>query len=214
MISMAGGRLWSPEEDRFLRHNREQMTLAQLGEKLGRSWRSINVRCSKLGIVIYRPWTEHDEKVLRDYYQKMSLRKLAADLHRTEVAVRQRYFELGLVSFHHYPKGTKCAVRDCTSDREQGPWCRLHYHRWYRGGDPGEPDRRRARHGEGKGRRQAVCNGKKAYKYRVEWEKIHGPIPAGYLIHHKNENPKDDSPDNLQLVTRAEHARLHSKKHQ
>jgi len=188
------------------------MTLAQLGEKLDRSWRSINVRCSKLGLVTYRPWTEHDDSLLREHYKKTHPHKLAVDLHRTERAVRQRCFEFGLVSFRHYSKGTKCAVADCTSDRGQGPWCRLHYHRWYRRGDPGESDRRRARHGEGKGRRCTSDNGKNRYKYRVEWEKIHGPIPAGYLLHHKNENPRDDSPDNLQLVTRAEHARLHKKK--
>lgn len=45
--------------------------------------------------------------------------------------------------------------------------------------------------------------------HRVIWEEHNGPIPAGGLIHHKDENPLNNDPANLQLKSRSEHSRLH-----
>lgn len=52
---------------------------------------------------------------------------------------------------------------------------------------------------------------RQAWKRRahIVWEKANGPVPKGYLIHHINEDEGDDCLENLQLVTRAEHMRLH-----
>lgn len=42
------------------------------------------------------------------------------------------------------------------------------------------------------------------------WEKEHGtPVPDGYIIHHKDFNPLNNAPDNLQLVTPKEHNEIH-----
>ena len=51
----------------------------------------------------------------------------------------------------------------------------------------------------------------KAWKrrYHVVWEAVHGPVPRGRLLHHRNENPGDDRLENLQLVTRAQHMKIH-----
>lgn len=63
----------------------------------------------------------------------------------------------------------------------------------------------------GNGHIQIKCpDGKWRYRARVVWEEAHGPIPHGYLIHHLNEDPFDDRLENLQLVTRSEHASIHS----
>lgn len=48
------------------------------------------------------------------------------------------------------------------------------------------------------------------YQHRVVWEAAHGPIPAGFHVHHIDENPANNSLDNLLLVSAAEHRRLHS----
>lgn len=53
-----------------------------------------------------------------------------------------------------------------------------------------------------------------AYKgiHQIIWKYYHGEIPADdvYEIHHRNLNPADNSPDNLQLLTKSEHQKLHN----
>lgn len=43
----------------------------------------------------------------------------------------------------------------------------------------------------------------------VVWEEAHGPVPHGYLVHHRNEDRADNRLRNLKLMTRAAHTRLH-----
>lgn len=42
------------------------------------------------------------------------------------------------------------------------------------------------------------------------WEKHNGPVPKGYLVHHIDGNKGNNSIENLRLVTRGEHASIHS----
>lgn len=41
------------------------------------------------------------------------------------------------------------------------------------------------------------------------WNVLHGEVPKGHVIHHKDGDKTNNAPCNLQVVTRAEHARLH-----
>lgn len=41
------------------------------------------------------------------------------------------------------------------------------------------------------------------------WEFTNGAVPEGYVIHHKDFNPSNNTIENLQCMTRAEHTRLH-----
>lgn len=51
-------------------------------------------------------------------------------------------------------------------------------------------------------------NGKQTI-YQYIWEKYNGPIPDGYVIHHKDGNHRNHCLPNLQLMTRAEHIKIH-----
>lgn len=43
----------------------------------------------------------------------------------------------------------------------------------------------------------------------VMWEKAHGPIPKGMVLHYRNGDGMDDRLGNFMLVTRAEHLEIH-----
>ena len=45
--------------------------------------------------------------------------------------------------------------------------------------------------------------------HRWVWEEAHGPIPLGYVIHHKDGNKKNNALDNLEMLTREEHNARH-----
>ena len=53
--------------------------------------------------------------------------------------------------------------------------------------------------------------GKRETLHRYLYRTKIGKIPKGYLVHHKNHNPLDNSLDNLGLMTRGEHQRMHAK---
>lgn len=57
--------------------------------------------------------------------------------------------------------------------------------------------------------KKVVHDGKVKQEHRVIWEKHKGKIPEGMLIHHVNKNPRDNRIENLQMVTKSEHAQLH-----
>lgn len=45
---------------------------------------------------------------------------------------------------------------------------------------------------------------------RFLWEQVHGPIPDGFDVHHKNGNCCDDRLSNLELIDTTQHKKLHS----
>jgi len=52
-------------------------------------------------------------------------------------------------------------------------------------------------------------NGKYVLRSHIVWESHHGPLPEGFIIHHRNGDYLDDRIENLECITQAEHIRLH-----
>jgi hypothetical protein len=47
------------------------------------------------------------------------------------------------------------------------------------------------------------------HRYLVVWESVHGPIPKGMVVHHKDHDCLNDVIENLELKTRREHIAEH-----
>ena len=45
--------------------------------------------------------------------------------------------------------------------------------------------------------------------HRLIWEKANGPIPKNHVIHHRDGNKLNNSIENLECLSQAEHSRLH-----
>ena len=48
-------------------------------------------------------------------------------------------------------------------------------------------------------------------EHQLVWEAANGPVPKGYDIHHINGNHRDNRIENLEILTRSEHLKLHAK---
>jgi predicted Zn-ribbon and HTH transcriptional regulator len=57
----------------------------------------------------------------------------------------------------------------------------------------------------------AVRTGTRHYdlEHRLVWTEAHGPIPDGYIIHHKNRDRTDNRLENLQMLPQGLHRRGH-----
>lgn len=118
---------------------------------------------------------------------------------------------------------TMCKIEGCAKPRSKRGWCSMHYHRWYRYGDPAVVHERGAVAGpvderfwskvdamgvcwewtknthKGYGRFQ--LDGKSVQAHRVSWELLVGPIPAGLQIDHRCRNTLCVNPDHLEPDT-------------
>lgn len=61
------------------------------------------------------------------------------------------------------------------------------------------------------GYRRFEKNEETTLEHRLVWEQANGPIPSGMILHHKDENTLHNVLDNLELLTRSEHTKLHMK---
>lgn len=48
------------------------------------------------------------------------------------------------------------------------------------------------------------------YEHRRVWAEANGPIPDGFHVHHIDEDRSNNAIENLALVSKAEHRRIHS----
>lgn len=106
---------WRRKENAFLRKNFKLMSYAQMAERLGRTEKSVRIRCNNyLGLKerlkrvpakppkmsrIKKKWTRfssHEDGILRELYQKKGAHRVAVLLRRDYRAVRNRAGKLGL----------------------------------------------------------------------------------------------------------------------
>jgi len=57
--------------------------------------------------------------------------------------------------------------------------------------------------------RQVRNGGRQCSEHRLVWEAAHGPLPKGWVVHHRNGDGLDNRLENLQAMPHGEHDRLH-----
>lgn len=50
---------------------------------------------------------------------------------------------------------------------------------------------------------------RREYEHRLVWEEANGPLPSGWIIHHKNGDKTDNRLENLEALDKTGHAKTH-----
>ena len=106
-----------------------------------------------------------------------------------------------------------CTVDGCSKRVLAHGWCKLHYGRWYRQGDPLTVMRAAAGSGNLRkdGYRTIRVDNNRTFAHILVAERALGrKLPEGAEVHHVNENPTDNRPENLVICpNHAYHMMLH-----
>lgn len=114
----------------------------------------------------------------------------------------------------------KCIFPNCKKAEHAKKYCNTHYRRYKKHGDasrvdpPGEKAKSFCIWITTLGYPKIRLNGKEYWLHRWLWERYKGPIPPGYVVHHKDENKLNFAIENLELLSISTHRKLHMKGNQ
>lgn len=205
---------WTPERIYFLQKNFYQLTNKQLADQLGLKLTSVRTKCYELGLrrMDLEYWTDEQIEFLKDKYKEIGDSELAELFNcfwekkkgwtKKHIEKKRRYLNLKRTT----EENQKIKVRN----HEAGRWAMCSTKRWDKTG--------RSEIGEIKvwksptGIPLVVIKTENGFEHYAPWfyKKHIGDIPNGYVVRTKDGNPLNITVENLQLISRAEHARLNS----
>lgn len=178
----------------------------------------------------YRPWTPEEDQYLKDHYPDGDSRQLPGILNRSMSAIHSRVHKLGLSKTeegkrrsgayfngeegyaYRYPKGhvpankgKKMPVR--VYEKAQATMFKKGH--IPKNHQPVGTISERSNHRRGSTYLYIKVAEPNKWRmlHRLNWEKVHGPIPKGMNLVFKDGDFRNCSLDNLELITRAENMR-------
>jgi hypothetical protein len=137
---------------------------------------------SKFGI----RYTSEEENFIKDNYPKISNRKIGEKLNRTSWAIKKKIQSMGL---SRTPEQAKKIINECRVNRKYFKYAE-------------NPSWRKM---------VTLPNKKRILESHYVWSKhSNKEVPKGYVVHHKDLNPKNNSSKNLKLMSKAQHNKLHT----
>ena len=103
-----------------------------------------------------------------------------------------------------------CSVLGCSRPYYVRKFCVLHYHRKRRTGKLTGSQAPNGSGTIGRGYRRFHMHGRYIFEHRLVMEKFLGrQLSKTEVVHHANGNRLDNRPENLQIMSLSEHAKLH-----
>lgn len=79
---------YNEEEDKYIETHYKKMTRKEIGEKLGRSWRSIERRAGELGIIKQKQLSEGEKRFIQENKEILSSYKISEAINRPASTIR------------------------------------------------------------------------------------------------------------------------------
>lgn len=201
---------WTEERIAFLKANFYSMTNPQIAKALGLGLTTVRTQCYRLGLkrMELEYWTDKQIIFLIKNYKKIG------DVELAEIFNKKWYKEKGWTNKHIEKKRRYLKLKRTDAEKEaiqqrnvdNGRFLMCPVKRWATTGQAKEGEIRMWREQSGRFVPRIKTNGRFIHWNRWAWEQNYGPIPEGMSVCFKDDDPTNMDPDNLILLTRAEHA--------
>jgi len=206
--------VFSQFELNFMRAHFHSVTNPRLAQMLGHTLTLVRTECYKMGLkrMELEYWTGEQIKFLNDNYRAYGDSELAEIFEvkwhkdkgwtKKHIEKKRRYLNLKRT------ESEKTAIRE--RNIAMGRFALCPVHAWetrgtFRVGT--------LRLWSSSNHQFLAIKLKQGYVHYAPWlyQQIYGPIPKGYMVRTKDDNPLNVKPGNLELITRSEHATRNSK---
>lgn len=201
---------FSEQEIAFIMEHFHKMTNRELATALDVTMTVVRNKCYEMGLkrMELEYWTEEQVKYLKTHYKKIG------DVEIAEVFNVLYYKKKGWSKKHIEKKRRYLGLKRTPEqiqkindrNKKQGRFSINHWKRWAGRVTPvGEIRTWKYKNG----RPFMVIKLKDGFVHYAPWlwEQLHGPVPEGYIVRLKDNNPENVTPENLEIITTAENAR-------